>query len=251
MSAAVSDPIQAPGTPESCWQEWPGLRSLPQRALPRRGPVVVVAAHPDDEVLGFGGAMALLAAAGVPLRLVAVTDGEASHPDAAMGPAALAARRRRETELALAELGVAEAETVQLGVPDTGVAEHEAAVRQALTTAVEGASLCVAPWTGDVHADHEAAGRAAAAAAGAAGVECLFYPVWTWHWARPGDARVPWDRAARIDLEPQVLRRKKAAVDRFVTQLRPLEQRDGSPGEVILPPGELAHHLRPFEVVLR
>lgn len=36
--------------------------------------------HPDDEVLGFGGALALLAGQGARLRIVADTDGEASHP---------------------------------------------------------------------------------------------------------------------------------------------------------------------------
>ena len=42
--------------------------------------MVVIAAHPDDEVLGVGGTMAVLAAGGAQLRLIAVTDGEASHP---------------------------------------------------------------------------------------------------------------------------------------------------------------------------
>ncbi|KJY26850.1 hypothetical protein VR45_36120 [Streptomyces sp. NRRL S-495] len=38
-----------------------------------------VAARPDGEVLGCGGTIACLAAAGVRLPLVSVTDGEALH----------------------------------------------------------------------------------------------------------------------------------------------------------------------------
>jgi GlcNAc-PI de-N-acetylase len=40
---------------------------------------VIVAAHPDDEVLGAGGLISVLAASRARLRLVAVTDGEHSH----------------------------------------------------------------------------------------------------------------------------------------------------------------------------
>ncbi|WP_234009984.1 PIG-L family deacetylase, partial [Streptomyces sp. SA3_actF] len=61
------------------WRAWERWAQLPEAVLPQ-GPVVVVAAHPDDEVLGAGGALALLAAAGNPLTVVTVTDGEGSHP---------------------------------------------------------------------------------------------------------------------------------------------------------------------------
>ncbi|MEV0263587.1 PIG-L family deacetylase [Streptomyces sp. NPDC050617] len=243
-----ADPLQAPGTEESVWRSWPGWAALPEARLPRRGRVVVAAAHPDDEVLGFGGAMSLLAGAGSALTVVSVTDGEGSHPDSrVVTPAALAERRAAERRAALGELGAPEAEIVRLGVPDTRVARHERAVTRALAPLLRGAALLAAPWTGDVHGDHEAAGRAARAAAAEAGVRCLLYPVWLWHWARPGDPRVPWGEAARIVLPPEARRRKAAAVARFVSQTEPLGP---APEEAaILPPEEIAHHLRDVEVV--
>ena len=74
------------------------------------------------------------------------------------------------------------------------------------------------------------------------------YPVWTWSWARPGDDRVPWARARRVELPPDVRARKSAAVACFTSQVRPLgpEPEDGP----VLPPGFLAHFDRDFETVL-
>ena len=65
---------------------------------------VIVAAHPDDEILGAGGTLARLAAGGARLRLVAVTDGEASHPGT--DPRDTARRRTAESADALRLLGV-------------------------------------------------------------------------------------------------------------------------------------------------
>src|SRR4029077_16082136 len=75
-------PIDAPGTDERSWRAWPWLSPLPRGGLTQLAGVtsaVIVAAHPDDEVLGAGGLIAMLAASRARLRLVAVTDGERSH----------------------------------------------------------------------------------------------------------------------------------------------------------------------------
>ncbi|QKW25807.1 PIG-L family deacetylase [Streptomyces seoulensis] len=244
-----ADPIQAPGTDEESWRAWDGWARLPECTLPTAGRVVVVAAHPDDEVLGVGGALARLADAGLTLTVVSVTDGEGSHPRTTrLTPTRLADVRARELREALTELGAGGAEVVRLGLPDTGVADHEDRLARALADLLPGASLCLAPWTGDVHADHEAAGRAALAAARTASVTCRLYPVWMWHWAHPADPRVPWERAARIPLPPAAQDRKRAAIDRFASQIRPLGP--DPEDDAVLPPHELAHHLRGWEVVL-
>ncbi|RPK85817.1 glucosamine-6-phosphate deaminase-like protein [Streptomyces sp. ADI97-07] len=249
-AAGYADAIQAPGTDESVWRAWTGWKHLREFPLPPGGRVVVVAAHPDDEVLGLGGTLARLAAAGRSITVVTVTDGEASHPDSRMLlPRELADERAAETRTALERLGAGSAEIVRLHVPDSGVDRHEDEVRRALVPLCSGAALVAAPWTGDVHSDHEAAGRAARAAAAEVDAPFAEYPVWMWHWAHPGDSRVPWERARCLSLPAEIQQRKRHAVDAFVSQILPL-----GPGEheaAVLPPEELAHHLRPVEVVFQ
>ena len=248
--ARGAHPIDAPGTDERSWAAWPWLGTLagpgPAGAglagLARVRSAVIVAAHPDDEVLGAGGLISMLAASRARLRLVAVTDGERSH--AGHGSAAALARRRiAETGIALRALGAQGTEVIRLGLPDGGLAAREDKLAKTLAPLVAGFDLCLAPWERDLHPDHEAAGRAARLAA--SGV-CYSFPVWMWHWASPADPRVPWDRALRVPLAPRTASRKRAAITCFTSQT---EDRGHGLGPV-LSPGMLAHFTRTVEVLL-
>ncbi|MFD4529461.1 PIG-L deacetylase family protein [Streptomyces sp. NPDC058470] len=245
---AAAAEIDAPGTAEERWLAARLPERLPHLDLPV-GPVVVVAAHPDDEVLGFGGTMAALVSTGAAVHTVCLTDGEASHGDNdASARDALAALRRCELAAALSELGSLRA-PLHTGLPDTALDQHEDAAATAiadLLSEVE-ANVCLAPWDGDLHSDHEAAGRAARRACRTTNTALWSFPVWMWHWARPQDPRVPWRRVGVLPLSPAALERKKAALARFASQL---EAR--GPGIApVLPPGEMAHHTRTFETVIR
>jgi LmbE family N-acetylglucosaminyl deacetylase len=238
-------PIDAPGTDERTWAAWPWLSTLPGSGLAGLATVksaVIVAAHPDDEVLGAGGLISMLAAAHTRLRVIAVTDGERSHKGHA-SPASLARRRSAETSIALRALGARSPEVIRLRLPDSGLAGVEDKLTAALAPLVADFDLCLAPWDGDLHPDHEAAGRAVRRA-GPRSLYC--FPIWMWHWATPGDRRVPWDRALRVPLPPRAVNRKRAAITSFASQL---EDRGHGLGPV-LPPGVIAHFTRPMEVLL-
>lgn len=234
--------IDAPGTVEAAWRAWPLMGQLPAVDAAGWESAVVVAAHPDDEVLGAGGTIAALAARGARLRLVALTDGEASHPHET---ASIGARRVAETTAALAALGARRAEVIRLALPDSGLAACEDDVTARLRQLTAGFDICLAPWDSDAHPDHEVAGRAARAAR--AGEATLWYPVWMWHWALPDDHRVPWHAAVRVPLPRSAAARKRRAINCFASQLQDRTPRTGP----VLPTGIVAHFTRDAEVFFR
>ena len=245
VSQRVPSSIDRPGTREHSWDAWPGLRDLPEVDPSAWSSAVVVAAHPDNEVLGAGGTIPILAAGGVRVRLVALTDGEASHPGT--DPLAVARTRPAESAAELDLLGASGIEVIRLGFPDTGLAPCEEHLSAVLREQCAGFGVCLAPWEADAHADHEAAGRAARRAGHLIGVEVLTYPIWMWHWARPGDRRVPWHRACQIRLPAGAAARKRAAIDVFASQLA-----DRGPDTApVLPAGIVSHFTRSEEVLLR
>jgi LmbE family N-acetylglucosaminyl deacetylase len=200
-----------------------------------------VAAHPDDEVLGVGGAIAMLASTGARIRVIAVTDGEASHPGA--NPAVLAHRRVTESAAALSILGASGAEVIRLRIPDTKVACGEDALTRRLQELSAEFEVCLAPWESDAHADHEAVGRAMRRAR----QDALMFPVWMWHWAAPGDPSVPWERAVGVPLTAAAAAAKQAAIMTFTSQLTARSATNGP----VLPAGVVAHFTRTQEVLFR
>lgn len=238
------------GTSEVEWQRWGGLRSLPEldlRELPRTA--VVVSPHPDDEVLGVGATMARLAAAGVRVRILAVTDGEASHPGSPThAPSELRRLRRRERRTALDWLGLADCQVLHCFLGDGAVSRAEDELAECIQAMLEPGAWCLTTWSQDGHPDHEAAGRAGATAAAAAGARLLSYPVWTWQWALPGDLRVPWSSARQVPLDPTAVLLKGRAAQAFASQVRPLS---ADPADrAVMPPPMLARLVRDVEVFL-
>lgn len=235
------------GTPEAEWSVW--KQTFPQLDLTRCRELIVVAPHPDDEVLGVGGLMSMAAAAGIRVSVVAVTDGGGSHPGSpTMTPDQLTEARPREAQRALRELGL-DVDPIRLGFPDGELPEHEEELTRSLTELLAGSqgTWCLTPWRGDRHPDHEATARACLAAAKRVGIAVLEYPVWMWHWAHPDDAEVPWGRALGVDLSKGTVESKRRAVEHFTTQIEPLSEHPAD--RAILPPHILERLLRNREVV--
>lgn len=238
------------GTPEWRWAQCSRLQALPEMSagalVPEGGRVVVVAPHPDDEILAAGGLLSLVTALGRPAVLVAVTDGTASHPGSTRWPAGrLHAERPQESLAALTALGVQPQALIRLGLPDGGLREAEDDLARQLQPLLHPSDVVVTTWRLDGHPDHEATGRATVQAAAAAGARCLEAAVWAWHWAQPGDERLPWNRAFRLLLPAAVVQRKQAAMAAFASQIQP-DPSTGAPP--VLRQSTLARAGRPFEV---
>jgi LmbE family N-acetylglucosaminyl deacetylase len=239
--------LEGTGTTETVWAN-AALNHLPSLELRDCRLAVLVAPHPDDEVLAAGGLMQRLSCHRVALSVVSVTDGEASHPRSpTVTPNVLSDLRAREREQALRHLGV-NARICRLGLPDGAMASQVEELVDCLRPILAPGVVCVAPWEHDGHPDHDATGDAVAAACAETGAVFLRTLVWTWHWAFPADPSVPWERARRLTLNTLELTRKRWAVRAFASQTGPLSDRPGD--EAILSPAMLARFERPDEVFL-
>ena len=211
--------------------------------------IVVAGAHPDDETLGFGATASQLAAAGVRVQIVSASDGGAAYENqSVLQRYRLERTRRAELHRAARVLGVAA--PICLGLPDGEIAEHEQRLADLLTeilAAKPPGTWCAATWRGDGHPDHEAVGRAAATAAGRTGAVLVEYPVWMWHWARPGDDAVPWQRMSTAPVDAAATERKRLAAQSFRSQFLPPTPDDPP----VLPPAVLHRLLAVGEVVFR
>jgi LmbE family N-acetylglucosaminyl deacetylase len=236
------------GTDERTWLAWKRLGALPSLRItpPRR--LVVVAPHPDDEVLGAGGLLQCMQHLGVEVAIVAVTDGEGSHPVARSLGVDIAATRAQESVVALDRLGCGSATVTRLHFPDGAVATEVPLLAEALSDLLGPDDLCLTPWRFDGHPDHDATGEATACAAGAIGTAVLEYLVWTWHWAAPDSPVVPWGHCRRIDLDSAQTARKRWATDAFTSQIsrRESELEQGP----VLTDAVLQRCRRPFEVFI-
>jgi LmbE family N-acetylglucosaminyl deacetylase len=142
--------------------------------------VLVVAPHPDDEVIGCGGTVCLHAARGDRVAAVFLTSGELSLKHL---PREEAWRvREAEAQAAADVLGLAQ--VTFLRCPDWGVGDRLEEVTDGLRAALdqrEPARVYV-PHAGDAHPDHKAALPALRAAlAGRPGPPpaVLAYEIWT------------------------------------------------------------------------
>lgn len=238
---------EAPGTPESSWRASGRLTDSPAMSWGVAGRVVVLAPHPDDEVLAVGGAMVSLRRAGWSIHLLAVTDGEASHPRSRrISPGEMAVIRAGERTTAMARLGLGDVEVTRLRYADSAV-DGAGELAEHIGAFLEGASLCLAPWKHDGRPDYDATGRAAAAACATLGTKLVEYPVWAWHWARPSTRAWPWMRTRRVPLAPDVLMAKRRAIAAYRSQLAPLGPARGD--AAVLPHEVVARFHRPFETV--
>ncbi|WP_460095445.1 PIG-L deacetylase family protein [Pseudomonas sp. S2_B03] len=247
------NPIVGQGTSLQQWQGSRRLAELPAidvlDLVPLGSRAVIIAPHPDDEVLGCGGIMQLLAAAGRPLQLISVTDGSASHPGSQRWTVErLSVVRPQESAEALRRLGLPmhSLKWLRGGFTDTQVAAQETELSEFIAGYLHASDVVFTTWRQDGHSDHEAVGRASVEAARRVGATCHELPVWTWHWATPEDASVPWERARKILLSPTHIARKRHAAHAFASQLE--GDRDVGLGPV-LAPYVLDRLLQPFEVV--
>ena len=188
------------------------------------GEALIVAPHPDDEILGCGG---LIAASSDPVRIrVLVASDGAGSPPAGASDSGLAGRRLEESLTALEDLGIPPRNVLAAGLPDGELQRSRAELRETIASALVDATgvprTLLVPFRFDRHPDHMAVCRAGLEAARRCGSRVWEYFVYpTWKWMRPNDIRahLQIDALAVISLEPAVREAKRRALDRFTSQI--------------------------------
>lgn len=206
--------------------------------------LLVVAPHPDDEVIGAWGLMRAAKLAGATVRVVVASDGAASHPASrAWPPQRRVRQRRRETLWALRTIGVTAAYVRFLELPDGRLDACCEALRLAFMRELnrpDAPDLVVGPTIDDDHPDHRAVALALTAVAPRR-MRRLDYGVWAAHatpartacWTAPITA--PW-AAKRFALR---LHRSQAGLIA------------DDPGGFVFTPAQEAAFTRPLETFHR
>lgn len=226
--------IEGDGTSQAAWQNWQGLHDLPRLDLTQsfspKSRVCIFSPHPDDEILGCGGLLQQLVANGNPILLVHVTHGTQSHPESQLyPPKTLDELRPKESKAALKALDIADQVTIaSLNLTDGEVMAQKSKFTEHLSDIIQPDDILVAPFVHDGHPDHEATGQVVLDFAKAHNLPCYQVLIWAWHWAKPNDHRIPWQKAVRVDLTPQQLQRKSSAIACFKSQIT-ADQSTGNP----------------------
>jgi len=195
------------------------------------GQVLIVAPHPDDEVIGCGGLIARLTAEGRAPHVVILTGGEGSHRGCCdVAPAEMIQARRGLTRKALQILGVPAENIHELNYPDGGIsAEHpQTEELRRLIAEIQPQSVFVPHW-GEGWPDHVRTAEIVKSIV-PQDVEVWEYCVWMWFynvWRG-----LDWNNAAVLRMTPAEHALKLRAMDAYIRPLAPC----GKPWSGVLPP---------------
>lgn len=145
-------------------------------SAPVGGRVLVLAPHPDDETLGCGGSIRLLAEKGVPVKVLFLTRGDKALPGSGSSYSAL---REKEAKKALRILGISDYEFFRY--PDrelyAGLDDMSAAVSARIDEFRP--DTLYSPSVIDLNPDHRAAAGMALALQERYGLSVAFYELTT------------------------------------------------------------------------
>lgn len=215
--------------------------------------VLLLAPHPDDETLGCGATIAALAAQGIAVQVVLVTDGAASHPASRAYPRErLAALRRTEMDEALRLLQGDLAQPVTaLGYPDLAAPDSEPDMDRAMRSIL--ARHPVAPgalwttWAGDPHPDHQRVARLALRLLALwPDTQGWAYPIWGRLQGKP-DLPAPSD--LRVVSRPDLTALKARAIAAHASQMTGLIADD--PAGFVMEPAHRHHFVTHPEIFIR
>ena len=212
---------------------------------PPPGHIIFVSPHPDDELLAAGATLASASDAGTSITIIGVTNGELSHPylDASQREE-LGKRREQETISAYKHAGI-KAERIALAASDGSVGHHLEETEKKISENIRKDTICIAPWEGDGHPDHQACGLATQQACSKNKTPLFLSPIWSWNWDNPQNPKFPFTQARSFSFDDDIMRRKQKGINCYSSQIEP---EDGY--RPVLPHSFLEHFSRQVEIFL-
>lgn len=199
---------------------WPKMLAKCPAWTPEDGALLVVAPHPNDEILGAGGLMQTWVAGGREVNVLSVSDGEAANPRFE----GLANVRRGEVREALRKLCPTHVSVTRLGLPDGRVTEYLNRVRNAMLSFCRDRLTLIAPYEHDGHPDNDAVGAMCVDFARSWNIPIARYAIRTWGrtaGSRTDCAAMSKERWVKFALGDDARRAKARAVQCFHSQMEP------------------------------
>lgn len=196
------------------------------------GRTVIIAPHPDDEVIGCGGLIARLAAQGNSPHIIVMTGGEGSHEHCCdLSKEEIISARRGLTREALRILGVPDENIHELNYPDGGISGENPQTDELkrLIGRLNPQTVFVPHW-GEGWPDHIRTAEIVKSIVPAADTAIYEYCVWMWYynvWRG-----LDWKNAAVLKMTKAEHERKLRAMDAYIQPLAPC----GNPWSGVLPP---------------
>ena len=115
--------------------------------------MIVVAPHPDDEVLGCGGQIAKSKSKGYDIKVLVVTDGQSSFTESEIKSKN---KRRKESIIGCGWLGLKSSDIHFIGLEDKKVSQSLEELKRALLDTIKSSKISniYSPHYKDRHADH-------------------------------------------------------------------------------------------------
>ena len=254
QSAHTERLIYADGTPKAVWMSWQGIQNIAMFKLSthlegiRR--VLIVAPHPDDEILGCAGLMQHIYAYDpkIDIIIIAVTNGTASHPHSRLYSAEqLNQIRPQETLTALHVLQLDNVQRIAVNIQDGEIQQSQSRLHDFLKQYISPHDLLISTYEKDGHPDHEYTAHVVKDIAHQFQLRHLQVLIWAWHWAQPNDPQIDWEHAYRLDLSHTDLEKKRQAIDCFQSQIEPDPTTQAA---AILSANTIDRILMPYEVYL-
>ncbi len=244
--------IYGRGTSKQQWLDWDGLQQMNmfdlEQHFPKSSRVLILAPHPDDEILGCAGLMQKLSTLQRNLVLVAITNGTGSHPNSKRyTPDQLNQIRPAESKAALKVLNIQNTQRVAFNLQDGAIGTLYGDFYAQLEQLLEPNDILITTYEKDGHPDHEHSAKVVFDLAQKHQLKHFQVLIWAWHWAEPNNAQITWEQAYRLDLSSNELTLKHRAIQCFKSQL----ERDTSTGQApILSSEAVDRILMPYEVYL-